>query len=174
MEMNIYMLTNNYYAILINSQINLLSSENTVTLPLVSITGSTFSPSARYWERLEFGVAPKGGYSNIIFGDGIIQPTRGDTKLSGKEIEELEIEIQSGSYKNFEDKVIATKQLFIKNSGIDSVTVNEIGWTANIQEKGSSLNHTVLLDRTTLETPITIPAGKQAQINYTISWERGS
>lgn len=168
------MLTNNYYAILINSQINPLSSENTVSLPLISITGSTFSPSVHNWGYLDFGDVPTGNSSNIIFGDGIIQPTRGDTKLSGKEIEELEIEVQSGSYKNFEDKVIATKQLFIKNSGIDSVTVGEVGWTANIQEKGSSLKHTVLLDRTILETPITIPAGKQAQINYTISWERGS
>ena len=163
------MFTNNYYAILINSQMN------SIKLPLKSISEYSFSPKkADTWEFLEFDITPKENFSNIIFGAGITQPTRADFKLSGDQIEGLELENQSSSYEMLEKKVSATKQLFIKNPKSEPVTIGEIGWTADIPYGDSSLTRTVLLDRTILETPITIPAGKQAQINYTISWERGS
>lgn len=60
------------------------------------------------------------------------------------------------------------------NKTANDVVVSELGWverleTSSAQNVRNSLTTTyVLLDRTVLDNPITIPAGETATITYTI------
>ena len=52
----------------------------------------------------------------------------------------------------------------VTNITAEAITISEVGLTANPQ----SNPYYVLVDRTVLDTPITIPAGQSKQITYTI------
>ena len=56
----------------------------------------------------------------------------------------------------------------ITNKTTEAITISEIGLTAAPQTA-----YPVLVDRTVLETPVTIPAGQSKQITYTIRFNYG-
>lgn len=63
--------------------------------------------------------------------------------------------------------------LTITNTGSSPVTINEIGYKQNVQGNmtpGSTSSYTqsILLDRTVLGSPVIIPAGEYAIIDYTL------
>lgn len=64
----------------------------------------------------------------------------------------------------------------VTNTGATDVTISEIGYF--VQMKGgttvgssSTTSYYIMLDRTLLDTPVTIPAGSSATITYTIQGE---
>ena len=57
----------------------------------------------------------------------------------------------------------------VTNITAEAITISEVGLTANPQ----SNPYYVLVDRTVLDTPITIPAGQSKQITYTIRFNYG-
>lgn len=64
----------------------------------------------------------------------------------------------------------------ITNTGATDVTISEIGYF--VQMKGgttvgstTTTNYYIMLDRTLLDTPVTIPAGSSATITYAIQGE---
>ena len=64
----------------------------------------------------------------------------------------------------------------VTNTGETDVTISEIGYF--VQMKGgttvnstSTTNYYIMLDRTLLDTPVTIPAGNSATITYVIQGE---
>lgn len=58
----------------------------------------------------------------------------------------------------------------ITNITTEAITISEVGLTARPAYLGGSpgYNYCALVDRTVLETPVTIPAGQSKQITYTI------
>lgn len=59
----------------------------------------------------------------------------------------------------------------ITNITTEAITISEAGLTA-MPFKGNP-NHYALVDRTVLDTPVTIPAGQSKQITYTIRFNYG-
>ena len=56
----------------------------------------------------------------------------------------------------------------ITNKTAEAITISEMGLTAMPYYSGSSTRKCVLVDRTVLDAPVTIPAGQSKQITYTI------
>ena len=58
----------------------------------------------------------------------------------------------------------------ITNKTAEAITISEVGLTAvpYYSSSGNSTRKCVLVDRTVLDTPVTIPAGQSKQITYTI------
>lgn len=161
------MLTNNYYAILANSY-----AKPTTKIQLTDSSGAKFTQYEDEWAELNFGSA---GNSTILFGTGTTPPTRDDYTLSGTKIEGLTQQNMIGSYEMLDDGIKITKILFMNNSGTEDVTIGEIAWiTGMISTSMTYGRDDILLDRTLLEEPITIPVGGTAQINYSIFFKYGN
>ena len=60
----------------------------------------------------------------------------------------------------------------VTNKTAEAITISEVGLTACPNTNGSPFPF-VLVDRTVLDTPITIPAGQSKQITYTIRFNYG-
>ena len=59
----------------------------------------------------------------------------------------------------------------ITNKTAEAITISEVGLFATVNPNTSVSN--VLVDRTVLDTPVTIPAGQSKQITYTIRFNYG-
>lgn len=71
------------------------------------------------------------------------------------------------------DNPYVAYDLTITNTGSESITIGEIGfkqslYTTTAADGTSFSNRTFLLDRTVLDTSVTIPAGSYAVIRYTL------
>lgn len=111
------------------------------------------------------------GYCGFLFGDGTNPPSADDYKLAGADItlnlEKLSAEKTCG-YNSETKKSYITYNFIMKNTSSADVTIREIGYYACYD--GNAENLRVLLDRTLLDTPITIPAGSIGQVVYTINF----
>lgn len=164
------MLTNNYYAILANSY-----AKSTTKMQLTNSAGAKFTQYEDEWAELNFGSADASTIPNIFFGTGTTPPTRDDYTLSGTKIEGLTRQNMIGYYEMLDDGIKITKSLFMNNTGTEDVTVGEIAWVTSMISYSMTYGYDdILLDRTLLEEPITIPAGGTAQINYSIFFKYGN
>ena len=102
----------------------------------------------------------------VCFGDGTTSPTEDDYNLSGNIITTISTTV-TRSRTNDEDGVIQSAVYTITNTGSESITISEIGmfgyWYTN-----SSNYTTYLLERTLLDTPVTIEPGGVGQVTYNI------
>ena len=79
------------------------------------------------------------------------------------------------SYSQFDTHDEHSVTFGVTNKTAEAITISEIGLTA-IPYKGSSssgITNYALVDRTVLDTPVTIPAGQSKQITYTIRFNYG-
>ncbi|MBQ4030113.1 MAG: hypothetical protein II625_00030, partial [Bacilli bacterium] len=68
---------------------------------------------------------------------------------------------------------VKTYTATFSNSGISDITVTEIGYVSRIIYTYSNWDYIYddfLMDRTVLDTPVTIPAGESRTITYTLSF----
>ena len=105
----------------------------------------------------------------VRFGTGNAPATLDDYKLSGDIITTLSgtCAISRGADTN---GAYITALYTLTNSGDSDVTVAEVGTFVNINKTSSSNHAYPMLDRTVLDTPVTIPAGGVGQIVYTITF----
>lgn len=112
-------------------------------------------------------------FYGVAFGDGTVPPTVEDVKLSGKQ----HTWIQSSnttcelSYGEDTDDLLVTAVYTINNTTGSDVTISEVGFFGCTQFYNSSIGYRyipVLLERTLLDVPITIPAGGVGKVTYTI------
>lgn len=110
----------------------------------------------------------------VAFGDGTVAPTVEDVKLSGTQhtwitSSNTTYELTYGA--DGEDLVVTVVYTINNTSGAD-VTISEVGFfgcTRFYPSSSSSARYIpVLLERTLLETPITIPADGVGKVTYTI------
>lgn len=116
-----------------------------------------------YCMRTDVGPYTNGG---VIIGDGDAAPTTNDYKLSGNIISTF-AHSAAVTAEHVDDGVIVTGLYTITNTGTETITVKEIGLIAT-PTNNSGVRYRLLLERTVLDEPVTIPAGGIGQVTYTI------
>lgn len=112
---------------------------------------------------------PTNGRGYIILGSGTTEPTPEDYCLESQITENLSCDSVSVS----RNTTIKTYTATFSNSGTSPMTVTEIGYvsrTSYAYNAGENSFDNFLMDRTVLDTPVTIPAGESRTITYTLSF----
>lgn len=112
---------------------------------------------------------PTNGRGYIILGNGTTEPTPEDYRLESQITENLSCDNVSVS----RNTMIKTYTATFSNSGTSPMTVTEIGYVSRFAwgyNAGEYSFDNFLMDRTVLETPITIPAGESRTVTYELSF----
>lgn len=110
------------------------------------------------------------------FGSGTTTPTENDYKLESDITSGISV-VLNASARYSSPKPHMTFTFTITNTGSSNVTINEIGIvTASIQcctssSATSASSANVLIDRTLLDTPLTIAPSSTAALEYTVNCE---
>lgn len=125
--------------------------------------------SAVYYPRMGSVVTTYEANGGVIFGDGTTPPTRDDFRLSGSVISTLSA-TASGGFTTDNDGATGTYTYTVTNTGSADITIAEVGLITGGHSTSSrtGAQYKLLMDRTVLDTPITIPAGGIGQVTYTI------
>lgn len=103
----------------------------------------------------------------VKFGDGDTPVTFNDYKLSGNLIRTISVtKIQQHSADVAGEKVFQMVYTLTNTSDTD-VTIKEIGIVCSAYY-ASNYSHTILIERTVLDSPVTISPASVGQITYTI------
>ena len=111
--------------------------------------------------------------TGVAFGTGTTPATMSDYFLESI-LTKTEISVSTPSAVNFsryDTYEEYTVTFGITNKTAEAITISEVGLTA-IPYSYSTASY-ALVDRTVLDTPITIPAGQSKQITYTIRFNYG-
>lgn len=167
------MFTRNWYTLLAT---NFLYDYNTVKA--TSCTGSQlalpnlfpwFGNTSNSWQYpsvyyVKKSLNESGG--GVLFGTGDAAPTMDDYKLDGDIISDFSY--SAAVTKTFDDDNATVTALYtVTNTGTAPMTIKEIGLVVCGSSSNGAANRT-LLERTVLETPITIEPGGVGQVTYTI------
>lgn len=114
---------------------------------------------------------PTNSRGYILLGTGTTAPTADDYCLESQITENLSCDSVSVSRTTTTKTYTAT----FSNSGTSDMTVTEIGYALRMcyYIRSSSNTYTYdnfLMDRTVLDTPVTIPAGESRTVTYTLSF----
>lgn len=112
---------------------------------------------------------PTNGLGYIVLGSGTTAPTADDYRLESPITTNLSCDSVSVS----RNTTIKTYTATFSNSGTSDITVTEIGYVSRIIYTYSNWEHiydNFLMDRTVLDTPITIPAGESRTVTYELSF----
>lgn len=126
---------------------------------------SCYSPSMRYLRT-----ALKADLGGAIIGTGTTAPTFDDYALSGELISTFSATVSFSSAAD-NDGVTNTAVYTITNTGSTAFTIGEIGLFVNATNAATSTTggkYCVLVERSLLEVPVTIPAGGVGQVTYAI------
>ena len=106
-----------------------------------------------------------GQNAGIYFGTGTTAATIDDYALSGEIIST--ISYSSDVQVTLNDDIAALIGTYtVTNTGTETITIGEVALMAGLG--GSGVNYQALLERTVLESPITIEPGGVGQVTYTI------
>lgn len=110
------------------------------------------------------------GGSGIAFGTGNVPPSLDDYWLSGDSISTISILARSANTSFGDGSLRISSDLTVKNtSSTDTIVINEMGFMAYVYTAKSSGGY-VLVDRTVLDTPLTLAPGEQGVITHTLNW----
>ena len=165
------MLTKNFY-----SYMNAAFSAADKEIPFVKTDGAT--ANFRYSNSFApFAVMNKWSVENtgygVSFGAGTTPATTSDYKLESV-LGSTRISVatpSSVSYSRDDTFDMYSVSFGITNITSDAITISEVGLIVSVTS-GSS-NYTVLVDRTVLDTPVTIPPHETKHIAYTIRFNYG-
>ena len=105
-----------------------------------------------------------GNYSGVVFGTGNTAPEASDYKLAG----EIVSTISHGIVVNYsmdDSGFSVTATYTITNTGSETITIREVGLVAS---GGNNAASKVLVERTVLDSPVTIEPAGVGQVVYTI------
>ena len=165
------MLTNNAYISMLSNCL----SDAIIDPQLVTATNGSHPTSHTNLRSLGFNFAISSATLKtsingtcIVFGDGDATPTINDYNLSGNLITGI---VSSTSTVRKSNGV--EKRFTVTNNNSNEIIIKEIcyfsqaGWRSDL---GNTSGTILLLDRTVLDTPVTIPAGGIGQVVYTITF----
>ena len=161
------MLTKNFYA-LMRAALGKISSEatgldsTTITIP--------FSNSNWYGAFGLMSGYDANGEQYVRFGNGTTPATVNDYKLESQIDSGITVANPSAPTTEYTDNYISWTATFGVSASVET-TISEIGLISRVYR--SSGVTTTLVDRTVLDTPVTIPAGQSKQITYTIRFNYG-
>ena len=118
--------------------------------------------------------AGNSGYAGVYFGTGTTAATKNDYALESPITSGLTITNPSRLVtKNMNERHIFVSDFVVRNDTSNNIVINEVGiFTPTSSENGASVNSVavshVLMERTVLDAPITIPAGEARLIEYAI------
>lgn len=172
------MITKNFKALL---AVILQSAGNTDTnglLPIKSQTGTTIYLSFRqngfpYSVYNSVSIASSASNNGIRLGTGNTQATENDYNLESRITSGLTASSPAVTYDVDENGNPYKEFLFtLTNTTNSDITVAEIGYFQQVYtstSKGANTSTTtIMLDRTVLSTPVTVPANDSAAIKYTL------
>ena len=159
------MLTKNFY-----SYMRLVFQKATSTFTLTDGSVSTISSTTNSQPPFEImkNWADAVRATGVAFGTGTTPATVSDYFIESI-LTKTEISVSTPSAVNFsryDTYEEYTVTFGITNKTAEAITISEVGLTA-IPYSYSTASY-ALVDRTVLDTPITIPAGQSKQITYTI------
>lgn len=108
----------------------------------------------------------------VMIGTGRTPPTREDYKLENPVTSG--ITITNGTFSAAEaddERLLLAVNYTVRNDGAENLVIGEIGTFSQVtayRPNGSELTLTVMMERTVLEEPVTIPPGESRMIQYTI------
>lgn len=115
----------------------------------------------------------------VCFGDGDTPPTPADLNISGNVFSTYNALYSLSTGVDDSGHLYVKARYTITNTGNEAFTIKEIGlFAAPSLRKGPDIvvagSFSILLDRTVLDTPVTIPAGGFGQVVYTIRFNFGT
>ena len=157
------MLTKNFYALM---RVAFGKIKSTV------ISDENITKTVEFSSSNWYGVFPAmckykntGTYQWVSFGSGTTPATANDYKLESEITTGISVTSQDSPTTEQTDKYILWTATFGVKASVET-TISEIGLFSNVHTSSGIL--ITLVDRTVLDTPITIPAGQSKQITYTI------
>lgn len=121
-----------------------------------------------YTPRLANVCTSLNSYGGVIFGTGTTAPTVDDYCLSGSLITTITA-TASVSIEHDENGFTATATYMLTNTGDNDITIGEVGIIASLFSNTSTdSRYKTLLERSVLDTPVTIRSGGIGQVTYTI------
>ena len=167
------MVTKNFYKMLTAMMTNLQSFTAT------SFAGSEVEMNEYNWEtRFEWAnllsklQTSANSHNGVVLGDGDTPPTFEDYTLAGNPISNFTFTASMSTLKTDDSGATIRALYTITNNNSVEITIKEIGLIVNPTQFSSSLgaDKKILLERTVLDTPVTIPAGGIGQVVYTITF----
>ena len=169
------MITKNFYKMLAAMMANL--QDFTAT----SFNGSTVTMNEYNWEnRFEWNVLlsnlqkSANSSNGVVLGNGDTPPTFEDYTLAGDLISNFVFTASVSTLKTDGSGVTIRALYTITNNNSSEITIKEIGLIVNGTQfnsgSGPDAKNKIILDRTVLDTPVTIPAGGIGQVVYTITF----
>ena len=166
------MLTKNFYsfirAALQNTSAQFTKTDGTTTW--LSISNSY--PPFEVMKNWSFST----GQSGVSFGTGATPATASDYFLESI-LTNSKISVSTPSPVSFSrgDTSEEYSAAFgVTNITAEAISISEVGLTANPYRPSSGSNYVfAMVDRTVLDTPVTIPAGQSKQITYAIRFNYG-
>ena len=121
------------------------------------------------------GSGSANAYRGVCFGDGDTPPTPADLNISGNAFSTYDALYNLSTGVDDSGHLYVKAHYTITNTGNEAFTIKEIGlFAAPSLNKGPDIavagSFSILLDRTVLDTPVTIPAGGIGQVEYTITF----
>ena len=166
------MFTRNYY----NAMLRQATSKQ---IPYVTMSGTNSSSfdvnhlqfnSGTYYNRpcmSNLVASYTANLGGVCFGTGRTAPTLDDYSLSGALITTIAASAAVECICD-DDGCTLTALYTITNSGSNAITVNEVALVTNTEYQYYYEQSKVMLERTVLDEPLTIPAGGVGQVTYTI------
>jgi hypothetical protein len=152
------------------------SNANKGLLPINYTDGNTyylsFPTSSAFPANSNVYFTTSTSSSGIILGSGTTAPTENDYRLESQFTSSMSASVQSTLMLDENDNPETIFTITVTNQKNTAVTVAEVGLVESLSASrsfnSSPSYFAFLLDRTVLDTPVTIPAGGYAVIEYTI------
>lgn len=127
-----------------------------------------FEYSNDYYPALKNIITTASMYSKagVVFGTGTKEPTFDDYWLSGDQITTIECSVAVTRTMG-DDGAIITGIYTITNTASSDITIGEVGLIASTAGT-STAGDRIMVERSVLDTPVTIPPGGIGQVTYTI------
>ena len=111
-----------------------------------------------------------GSNGGVVFGTGNTPPAIDNTTLSGNLISGFSYS-KNVTTERGDGGVTFTALYTVTNNNAEAITISEVAIIANLTEYNTSpdTHLKALVERTVLDTPVTIPAGGVGQVVYTIT-----
>ena len=137
---------------------------------VVDTLGNLLKTQITKFEICSTSYSPRG----FAFGSGNTPPTIDDYKLSGDYINPSDYQVTTTVTVNTETEYTTeyTATYSITNISSNDITIGEVALCGYLlgraTSNGTNKHCSFIIDRTVLDTPVTIPAGGIGQVTYTI------
>lgn len=105
----------------------------------------------------------------VLFGTGDTPASLDDYKLAGDVIQNIDASI-SKTYSYSEAQPSLKAVYTITNNNAAAITIKEVALNVQYNYNSNGGSTGCVIDRTVLDTPVTIPAGGVGQVEYTITF----